>query len=55
MAEVAPGPEENAGITCVRVVLTPVAGSDLVLGQMLLEDFFFEDQVQDSAVLLCTA
>lgn len=43
MVEEAVEPAENAGATCDRVFVIPETGSDLVLGQMFLDDFFFED------------
>lgn len=43
MVEEAVEPVENAGTTWFRAFVIPEAGSDLVLGQMFLDAFFFED------------
>lgn len=43
MVEEAVEPAENSGTTWDRAFVIPETGSDLVLGQMFLDDFFFED------------
>lgn len=42
IVEEAPASEKKAGFACERALLIPEVGSDLELGQTLLEDFFFE-------------
>lgn len=48
IADEAPAPEKKAGFACERALLIPETGSDLELGQTLLEDFFFEERVAES-------
>lgn len=50
MADDAVGPDGEAETACGRAFVTPETGSDFELGQIPLEDFFFEDQIPDSTV-----
>lgn len=57
IVEEAVGPDDKTGTACDRAFVTPETGSDLALGQRLLEGFFFDDddQVADSGFEFCPA
>lgn len=55
IADDAVGPDGVADTACDRAFVTPETGSDFELGQIPLEDFFFEDQVPDSTFEPCPA